>query len=289
MVRERADRRSRSPRRHAFCGFELDGIRPLPWGSAREQFKPLPKKGLRANPATVKMSIVPMGYTDGGQGQRRTAYEEFNMPFTYYTLDTFVAPDLSKFTDAEIPDLTAMFPQAPHWVGNHFLNNVFGGQFDPPIRQIVLGIVRRAYAAFKAFHQARKATLDYVEGIKSGRQPIRIYFEALDHWEMFALSYVMVVDLFRKLGGGRNLFGKHDGSLSFRLYSIGNKIKHLNHDEYRPTDTVPLWLSNTGLLSFGLAVTFPEAADELRQVAEMADRLQNPRGFVEWLQENKPQ
>lgn len=37
-------------------------------------------------------------------------------------LDTVVAPGVSKFCVAEIPDLTGLFPHAQHWLTNHFLN-----------------------------------------------------------------------------------------------------------------------------------------------------------------------
>jgi hypothetical protein len=74
---------------------------------------------------------------------------------------------------------------------------------------------------------------------------------------------------------------KNDGSCSFRLHTIGNKVKHLSPEEYGPADTVPLWLSNAGLHSFGVAVTYAEAGDDLRQLAEMTEQIQNPRAFME--------
>jgi hypothetical protein len=178
------------------------------------------------------------------------------MHVTNYTLDTYIHPELSTFTSAEIPDLTAQFPQAPHWVGNHFLNSIFFGKFAPPVRQLVIGIVRRTHTAFAAYHRGRKAALDYLGSARSSRS-VSTYFDALNHWEMFALTYVMVVDLYVKLGDGRKLFQKNDGSCSFRLYTIGNKVKHLSPDEYGPADTVPLWLSNVGLHSFGVRSANP--------------------------------
>jgi hypothetical protein len=38
-------------------------------------------------------------------------------------LAKFVAPGIADFTYADIPDISEQFPQSPHWVVNHFLNN----------------------------------------------------------------------------------------------------------------------------------------------------------------------
>ncbi len=41
-------------------------------------------------------------------------------------LDKYIAPEISKFVSADIPDLTGLFPQSEYWLTNHFLNTVFG-------------------------------------------------------------------------------------------------------------------------------------------------------------------
>jgi hypothetical protein len=65
---------------------------------------------------------------------------------------------------------------------------------------------------------------------------------------------------------------------------MANHIKHtascVQSEQCLPEHTVPLWLSSTGLQSFGLSVTYLEAADILRAICTLADELQNPGGLV---------
>ncbi len=66
---------------------------------------------------------------------------------------------------------------------------------------------------------------------------------------------------------------------------MANQIKHIGSciasGQCTTADTVPLWLTNQGLVSFGVDVTFTEAAEILSDLAELADKLQDPRGYVQ--------
>jgi hypothetical protein len=72
----------------------------------------------------------------------------------------------------------------------------------------------------------------------------------------------MSIDLFRWLNEGLGLFQKNDGSKEQRLYEIANLIKHtasaITSGQCGEADTVPLWLANDGICSFGLIVTYAE-------------------------------
>jgi hypothetical protein len=59
-------------------------------------------------------------------------------------LREFIAPGITKFTSADIPDLTKRFPQAPYWVTNHFLNNALRASFKDQWRQVVMACWRRS-------------------------------------------------------------------------------------------------------------------------------------------------
>lgn len=74
-------------------------------------------------------------------------------------LDKFVAPGISKFTDARIPDLSLEFPEARYWLANHFLNNTLSGSFPDRTRQLVMGYLRRAHHAFEAYHDAPRSAI----------------------------------------------------------------------------------------------------------------------------------
>lgn len=93
------------------------------------------------------------------------------------------------------------------------------------------------------------------------------------------------MDLFKWFNGGTGAFTKNDGSKECRLYEIGNKVKHLpscvDSGQCTITDTLPLWIDGNGIRSFGIEVTYQEAADTLVDVCHVAEELQDPLTFAE--------
>ena len=200
-------------------------------------------------------------------------------------LSKFIAPGIADFTSADIPDLTERFPQAPHWVTNHFLNNALGTSFKDRWRQVVLAYIRRAHNAFSSYHEARSRTLAYLDGNQPDNPRVSRYFDAVSSWENFALQISMSIDLFRWLNEGLGLFQKNDGSKEQRLYEIANLIKHtasaMTSGQCGEADTVPLWLANDGICSFGLIVTYAESSEILIDVSTLADDYQDPHSLRE--------
>lgn len=200
-------------------------------------------------------------------------------------LSKFIAPGIAEFTSADIPDLTDRFPQAPYWVTNHFLNNALRASFKDQWRQVVLAYIRRAHNAFSAYHDARSRTSAYLDGNQSDNPRVGRYFDAVSSWENFALQISMAIDLFRWLNQGQGTFQKNDGSKEQRLYEIANLVKHtasaVTSGQCGEADTVPLWLANEGLHSFGLIVTYAEASEILIDVAALADDYQDPHSLRE--------
>lgn len=117
-------------------------------------------------------------------------------------LEKFVAPDISKFTAAQIPDLTPELPQAPYWLPNHFMNNALSASFLHRTRQVALGFLRRVHHAFVAYHEARGATLRYLDGNQADNPRVQRYYDAVASWETFALQSGMALDLFKWLNDG---------------------------------------------------------------------------------------
>jgi hypothetical protein len=202
------------------------------------------------------------------------------MRFSNHVLNEFVAPGLAEFTIAEIPDLRLQFPQAQHWVGNHLLNSVFRARFKHGMRQLVIGYLRRSSRSFNAYHRAREISAKYIEAHSKGAQPIKKYYSAVNSWEEFVLQSGMALDLFRHINCGDGSFKKNDGSPEQRLYTIANQVKHtascVASGQCTEKNTIPLWLSNNGLKSFGISITFIEAASVLADVSRLADGLQDP-------------
>jgi hypothetical protein len=200
-------------------------------------------------------------------------------------LSKFIAPGIVEFTSVDIPDLTSRFPQAPYWVTNHFLNNALRTSFKDRWRQVVMAYIRRSHNAFYAYHDARSRTSAYLYGNQPDNPRVARYFDAVSSWENFALQISMAIDLFRWLNQGQGAFQKNDGSKEQRLYEIANLVKHtasaVTSGQCGEADTVPLWLANDGLHSFGLIVTYAEASEILIDVAALADDYQDPYSLRE--------
>jgi hypothetical protein len=194
-------------------------------------------------------------------------------------LSKFIAPGIADFTSATIPDLTARFPQAPFWIVNHFVNNALRTSFKDGWRQVVLAYLRRSHNAFVAYHDARGRTLAYLDGNEPLNPRVGVYFDAVSSWENFALQVSMAIDLFRWLNQGQGVFAKNDGSKEQRLYDAANLIKHtasaVTSGQCKVSDTVPLWLSNHGLHSFDLSLTYAEASEVLADLSVLADDYQD--------------
>jgi hypothetical protein len=200
-------------------------------------------------------------------------------------LSKFIAPGIADFTSGDIPDLTERFPQAPHWVTNHFLNNALGTSFKDRWRQVVLAYIRRAHNAFSSYHEARSRSLAYLDGNQPDNPRVGRYFDAVSSWENFALQISMATDLFRWLNEGQGAFQKNDGSKEQRLNEIANLVKHtasaVTSGQCGEADTVTLWLANDGKRSFGLIVSYAESSEILIDVSKLADDYQDPHSLRE--------
>jgi hypothetical protein len=202
-------------------------------------------------------------------------------------LDANVAPGFSCFTQADIPDLSEAFSEAPHWLANYFLNSVLRTRFEGPLRQAALAYLRRLQHALLSYSDARVGTLAYLATSDPTSPRIRQYYAAVDSWETTVLQLSMGIDLLKWLAGGTNVFTRGEGTVVENVYQMGNHVKHigscLSSGQCTEGDSLPLWLSNDGLCSFGLQVTYPDLASLIREMAAMADKLQDPASFREKL------
>lgn len=75
-------------------------------------------------------------------------------------LRKFIAPGIDEFVSALIPDVQDMFPQAPYWLSNHFLNNFGRASFPDGMRQVTLNFIRRTQNAFNHYHRQGRLPTD---------------------------------------------------------------------------------------------------------------------------------
>jgi|CXWL01.1.fsa_nt_gi hypothetical protein len=205
--------------------------------------------------------------------------------WTSYALDKLVAPGVSQFREADVPDVASEFVDAEHWLANHALNTLVSDPYRPGARQAVIGFLRRAQSALAAYTEARERTRSFLAAAVSGDPGIGRYYAAVSAWEAFALYSGIAIELFRWLNAGKGVFSKGDGSVEQRLHTMANQIKHtgkcIDAGQCTPEHTIPLWLSNAGIESFQVSVSYAEAAQILKEICGVADKLQNPRNFIE--------
>lgn len=208
--------------------------------------------------------------------------------FSTAILDGHIAPGVSTFTEAEIPDMSAVFKESNFWVGNLFLNSVFTGHFRPPMSAYAYNYVRRAQRAFKEHQLARDATLAF---LASAGKSVTKYTEALFHWECFLGQCWHAYKLLVTAWDGK-VFEQGEGSVEERLNSLYNQMKHvescIDNNQMPDGATVPVWLENAGLRSINASLAFMETAEVLKDLGKYADALSNPSAAAALLNKTAP-
>jgi hypothetical protein len=197
--------------------------------------------------------------------------------------DKYFAPELSKFTAAEIPDLSNVDDQQEHWLVNYLLNSALGPSLDSPSRQQIYNFLRQTQSAFSSYASARSDTLEFLE---SSELHIRRYVSAIGHWEDY-LAHTWQAFTFFVRGQKRVLFKQGEGSELERLNSLHSRAKHaaeqIEAGKFVAESPLCVWLTNDGLRSTDAELSFEEAADALKYLARLADAVQNPAMAAEKL------
>lgn len=196
--------------------------------------------------------------------------------FSSVILDRHIAPGVSAFTAAEIPDMTSWSKESAHWIANYFLNASLSGDFAPPMNAYAYNFLRRAQYAFSEHELARESTLAFVKG--GSKSPCG-YADALFHWENFLGQAWHGFAILLTAWGGK-AFEKNDGSMEQRLNALYNQMKHvesrIDNGQMLPGATVPVWLDNDGLRSVDAQLSYAETGEALKELGRYADALSNP-------------
>ncbi|HRF50604.1 MAG TPA: hypothetical protein PLC98_23450 [Anaerolineales bacterium] len=204
--------------------------------------------------------------------------------FNTELLERYLAPGISTFVAADIPDLSAIGTKYEHWLSNHFLNSTWSGAYKAPMRQYAINAIYRIQTAVDSYLSARELTLHYLSVTRSDNPAIKSYFRALARWETCFLNWEILVEVFRRLSGTQ-AFKRNDGSPDQRAYSIANEIKHCGDSIHRGDHvgdlTVPVWLANDGFHSRVASVSYSEFGSLMADAALFADDLEIPRKFFQ--------
>jgi len=197
--------------------------------------------------------------------------------FSSAVLDTHIAPGVSIFTAADIPDMSSWSKESSHWIANYFLNSALGVSFSPPMNAYAYNFIRRAQYAFSEHALARGSTLAFIA--HGGHSP-RNFADVLFHWECFLGQAWHAYGILITAWKGK-AFEKNDGSVEQRLNALYNQMKHvesrIDNAQIIPGATVPVWLENQGLRSIDTNLTFSETGEVLKELARYADALSNPK------------
>jgi len=198
-------------------------------------------------------------------------------PLTNDAKNEYIAPELSGFTKADIPDMGIHSSQAIHWLDNHVLNVMLRGSWTPPLSTYVFNFLRRAMNSFRTHGAARQATL---ASLASGNQSPSTYATALFHWETYLGQSWHALKLLEK-AFSLKLFRKGSGTELERLNALYSQMKHVESriecGQLPVRATVPVWLTNDGLKSVDSALSFAETGRILETIAAWADALVDPK------------
>jgi hypothetical protein len=213
------------------------------------------------------------------------------MSITNEAKDRFVAPEISSFTAALIPDMSAVSPEQEHWLVNFTLNTMLRVTVDEGVRRTLYNFLRRTMMTFREYAAARQMTMAYLAN--PNPDAISEYIVAIGHWEIFLSQADQAWDI---LSRGAVRFQKGDGTLADRLRHMHNRTKHIasavRHQEtqFPFKGTLPVWLKNDGLhglhsqdgvTTVRVVLTFEEIAEMLKELAVLADAVQDPLTMVE--------
>jgi hypothetical protein len=211
--------------------------------------------------------------------------------FPSWVFDKFLAPEVSSFSQAKIPDMSKYNRESEWWVANHFLNSLLRGRYTEQAKPYAFNFLRRAEGSFAEHTTATGLTL----GFLSDGSP-RLYVNAILHWEFFLsqawLAYKLLGELAVSLTGNetkRRFFERHDQSVEHRLNLFYNATKHVESriaaGQILPDATMPVWLTNDGLKCTDAILTYEETAEVLRFISNWADSVVDPRELSKQLEE----
>ncbi|MCG2740704.1 MAG: hypothetical protein L6300_10785 [Syntrophaceae bacterium] len=191
------------------------------------------------------------------------------MPLTNYALDNFISQQLSELTEYNALEVSSRYPQKEFWVSNFSLNSIFGGTVSKEDRIFSFFFLRRVEAAFTEYEYACKALGGF---ISSTPKSSSLYFRTLHHFEM-AISMMWQAYDFEIEKSGTPRFAKNDGSNYQRLNGIYNVSRHFNPSDLSAQNIHAIWLTNDGVKTENLEISYSETASFLIELGDMADEF----------------
>lgn len=186
------------------------------------------------------------------------------MPLTKYAVETFISKKITEVTECNVADLYAEFPSAKEWLSGFGLMVIFVNQPREEIRPFALQFLRRVETTFSEYALAREYLQRLVLGSRGRWSP---YYRALYHFEAALGQLYQAYDFSRKMLDSK-LFVSNDDSPLDRLNKIHNISKH-----QVAVEDQPIWLTNEGIETNDMKITFVEFEELLRSCGRIAMTL----------------
>ena len=185
-------------------------------------------------------------------------------------MDRYIATDLSKFTAAIVPDISA---HEKPWFANYIVNSMVRAEAMSPDREYRFNLLRRLTIAFREYGWARNDTLECLEALEEQR--FKAYFWALHHWEQCLGASWHAFATLGKMSGGVDLFqtdDEHPVSTPQRVNRLYNASKHteggIECGDMPAEGMHRVWLCNDGIRSKDVVLPYEDVAQILTETAD---------------------
>jgi hypothetical protein len=147
--------------------------------------------------------------------------------WTSYATDQFLARNMSRFRQAEVPDRQGLALESQSWLSTLALRSMFVAVPTGTVATYGFLFVRRSAAAARSYEQARLATFDFLLHRRADAPGLSRYATATDHWEVFiAHAHQALTLLAAAIEQRGKLFTKGENSVLERLHYLHSDAKH---------------------------------------------------------------
>lgn len=192
------------------------------------------------------------------------------MPLTNYSLNKYVAQELSDLKNPLARSVRGEFPNLDKWICTFVMKSIFHLDLTEKHTTLAFALIRRAQAAIEDYDEACTA-LSHTVGRES---TITEYFHTLRKLESSVAMLYQAYNFAIKALSIR-LFATNDGSNYQRLNSIYNSSRHPDVMKLPSGHLHPVWIKNDGLYTNGTKLRFDELEDMLRELGRIAEYTSN--------------
>lgn len=210
------------------------------------------------------------------------------------TKDQIIANEISQLTRPNLPNIEQ---NRKYLLNAYILNFTLALGLPNAQRRSAFNFIRRVEAAFIEYCSAVNDLRAYV---RNPNESITPYFSALLHFEQCIAQLSQAISFTRGITG-EYAFQKGDGSIPQRVWDLHNASKHMistfedgqyadessfkllaaqqNPDQHEQvpdpseTSTTDIWITNAGLNSSKITITFEELANFIMEYYEDAEAI----------------